>query len=161
MVCSTQNSHQALRQAALDWGRGVFAIRYRPRYDPVQEVMGAARAQKEAVPFLISPAVSQEDMNSKKPLRSNTPKYTHTPSERPATLPLTPKGSLHPLPNPGVVSPSSQGEARAQQQHRRETLTLTPDASVRSCGRMGETDTHGETRKGGALCLPHTLATCP
>ena len=30
-----------------------------------------------------------------------------------------------------------------------------PDASVRSCGRMGETDTRGETREGGAP-LPDT-----
>lgn len=62
------------------------------------------------------------------------------------------------------MSPSSSQDQKLAQLQRKEMLTRTPDTSVRSCGRMGETDTHGETREGGApspLTHPRRLPSNP
>lgn len=95
--------------------------------------------------------MSQED-----PFKATPHPHTPRPSEKPVLLLLTPEGSLDPFPNPGggeEVGKMSPSSSQDQKPRRRETLTRTPDASVRSCGRMGETDTHGETREGGAPSL--------
>ena len=100
--------HRTLLQTAPEWRQGAFEIRCRPRPDP-HPVSRAVRAQKKAVPLIVSPTLSQEDVDSKMtPLQqhpqTHTRRHTPRPSERPVTLPisLAPRGTLDPLPNPGV-----------------------------------------------------------